>query len=511
MSQQSSETSDTASPAGKEDVRDLGNKTVGGGFAAAFMQVGTTVVNLAGLAVLARIVAQEDFGLLAKVMCVTGVFALIGDMGLSLATIQRKELSHEKLSALFWVNVVLAGAVALITALVAPLIARFYGDDRVILIALGLGLNAAVVGLGAQHLALLKRKLRFFPIAIIQISAILIGYVVAISSAVFLGFGYWALLLQLISVSILKTLGFWAMAGWVPSRPRRDTDIRSELKMGGNFTAFTFVNYFVRNGDNILIAKFFGDFAVGLYSKAYGLLLTPSRQLSTPIAQVAVPALSRLQGKPDEFREFFRKGVAIAMVLQVPVSAFAAVAGADIIMVFLGPGWEGSIPIFYGLIPSLLVSTTAPATQWVVIATGDTGRLLKVGLFSSAFVLCSFFVGIPYGAVGVAWAYSIASCIARVPAILFCLKPSPVSASDFFPFMIVPFACAGAAGGACLLAALPFSDGSAWITLVVKMVSFGAVYIACVSFSSAGKETIDRVKRQLERIRHRFTQKAVAA
>ena len=392
---------------------------------------------------------------------------------------------------MFWVNVIVSSSIALLIAAFSPLIAWFYLDNRVIWVAIAFGANALLMGLGAQHLAILSRHMRFSLIAVINILASIAGIGCAILVAPFVG--YFALLVQLAGTSGCRTLGYWLYSGWVPTFHLRNTGVRDKLKMGGNYTLSTFINYFARNGDNVMIAKVWGEAAVGFYSKAYGLLLLPMKQLTGPMSKVAVPALSRLQNEPEQYRSFFRKGVSIAMVLQVPITIFAAVAGAEIVLTILGPNWTACIPIFYALIPNLFISATAPATQWVFISRGDTARLVKAVCVNSAFTLIGFLIGLPYGPIGVALSYSITSCISRIPIILYCFKPAPVSARDFFPFIIGPTICGLIAGGACLVCVLPIANSPAWILLLVKLVCFAIVYALLIATTTAGRDFFTRV------------------
>lgn len=471
----------------------LGQKTVGGGISTVLMQVSCTAINMIGLGILARLLDAADFGLVAKVTAVTGFVLLIGDMGLSIATIQSEKISEQQLSAMFWVNVIVSSIIALFIFAVSPLIAMFYDDSRVIMVAIAFGANAVILGLGAQHLALITRHMKFWTLAAIDLGAVVFGITCAIFSVSH--FGYMALLTQILCISLFKTIGYWRYSEWRPTLHLRKTGVRDKLKMGGNFTLSTFINYFTRNGDNVLIAKFWGEEALGFYSKAYSLLLMPMRQLVGPMSKVAVPALSRLNSEPEKYRSFFRKGVSIAMLLQIPVTIFAAFAGAEIILTILGPKWKDAIPIFYALIPNLMVSATAPATQWVFISRGDTARLVNLVLVNSVIVLIGFAIGVQYGAIGVAIAYSIVTCLMRVPNILYCFKPSPVTANDFFPFMIVPTICSLLAGLGCWVASFPFDSSSAWVVLVVKVMAFGLCYVLLVSFTAPGKDFFHQMKR----------------
>ena len=122
----------------------LGQKAVGGGLAVAFTQFGGTFISLLATMFLARLVLTEDFGLLAKVMAVTGVVGLIGDLGLSLATIQSKTINQKQLSAFFWINVAVAATLACLLIGTASLVVKFYDDPRVYNVVFAMAFNLLV-------------------------------------------------------------------------------------------------------------------------------------------------------------------------------------------------------------------------------------------------------------------------------------------------------------------------------------------------------------------------------
>jgi len=158
-------------------------------------QGGRFLIQMVSTVVLARLLTPADFGLIAMVTAVTGFASLFKDLGLSMATVQKAEVTHEQVSVLFWVNVAISVLIALITAALAPVIAWFYGDPRLTAVGMALSLAFVFGGLTVQHQALLRRQMRFTALAIIPIVAMVAAVMAAIISAT-LGAGYWALVIM---------------------------------------------------------------------------------------------------------------------------------------------------------------------------------------------------------------------------------------------------------------------------------------------------------------------------
>ena len=139
--------------------------------------------------ILARLLTPEDFGLVAMVTAITGFMVIFKDMGLSMATIQRPEIRHEQVSTLFWINVAVSFVIMLLTAIIAPAIAWFYGRPRLVWITLAFSIGFIFGGLTIQHQALLKRNMRFGTLAAIDIISILGSIIVGVVLGLFPGAG----------------------------------------------------------------------------------------------------------------------------------------------------------------------------------------------------------------------------------------------------------------------------------------------------------------------------------
>ena len=135
----------------------------------------TFALSATAAAVLARLLSPQDFGLVGMVLGVTAIVSVFTKLGLSIATIQRENITQAQVSNLFWVNVGFSGLLALLTAGLAPLTARFYHDARITGIMLALALTFLLTGSTVQHTALLTRQMRFPRLALIDVSSAAFG------------------------------------------------------------------------------------------------------------------------------------------------------------------------------------------------------------------------------------------------------------------------------------------------------------------------------------------------
>lgn len=430
---------------------DLKGHSVRGGAITMSAQAGKFVLQTGSTIVLARLLTPQDYGLVAMVTVVTQFIALFKDLGLSQATVQRTEINQSQVSTLFWINVGASLFLAVLTAALTPAIVWFYDEPRLTSITLVLACSYLFSGLGVQHAALLNRQMRYGALGIIDTLSLAAAITIAIVSTQF-GAGYWALVILPITNGIFHTAGHWIACDWRPGPPSWGSDIRSMLAFGGNLTGFQIINYFSRNLDNVLIGWYWGPQALGLYAKAYQLLLLPLQQINGPIRAVAIPTLSRLVDSPDRYKKAYLGIEEKVTMLTLPVVVFLIATSDWLILLLLGPQWMEASRIFAWLSFVALTQPVAYTTTWLFISQDRTRHMLQWGMIGGAISMSSIIAGLPWGPVGVAASYAITGLCIRTP-ILFWLvgRAGPVRTRDFYHTM-APAACASLCALAALLA-----------------------------------------------------------
>jgi O-antigen/teichoic acid export membrane protein len=399
--------------------------------------------------VLARLLTPQDYGLVGMVTIIVNFVGIFQYLGLSTATVQWAELNHRQVSTLFWVNLALSAGIGLIVAACAPLVAMFYGEPRLIWITLGFAAAIPLRGLSIQHEALLIRQMRFTTLAVNDLVALVAGLCAAILTAA-RGWSYWALVVNQLVLTSSTAIGVWLACGWRPGLPHRDTDLRRMLSFGGNLTGYNLVNFFSRNIDNLLIGKIWGAYQLGLYSRAYQMLMLPLEQVNGPFSSVAVPALSRLNDEPERYRAAFARVLEKIAMLTMPGVAFMIAAADWIVLLMLGPQWTQTARIFMLLGAAALVQPLARSALWLFTTQGRGREIFRWGVVGGAIAVLSIVVGIRWGAVGVAAAYASTDLCVTTPLLFwYAGRKGPVRARDFYR-TVAPSACAAL----CSLAAV---------------------------------------------------------
>lgn len=416
---------------------DLTGRSLRGGAVTLTAQLAKLLLSLGVLAILARLLTPGDFGLQAMAMVFVGFAGQLKDFGLSTATLQSRTITHPQVSALFWINVAFSGALAGTIALAGSAIAAFYQNTAMTDIVQVLAIGIFVSGLGSQHLALLRRQMAFRALATTEICGLAVGGIVGIGLA-FAGAGYWALVAMHVAQALATSLTAYYFCPWLPGRPDFGVDTRRMIRFGSNLALFNIVNYVTRNADDALVGRYVGETALGAYARAYSLLMLPMRQLSTPIKAVTLPALSRLQDNPTEFRSYFLKSVEILALLTMPTVVIMGVLADEIVLLVMGPQWDFAAELFKVFALFAFFQAVPIAGSWTVTALGRSDRLLKWGTLQACIAVPVFLAGLPWGAMGVAVAATIMALVMMGPALAYALHGSPVRFSDVLKAVRVP-------------------------------------------------------------------------
>ena len=410
-------------------MRDLKERTIRGGVAKLCAQAANFVVRLASLMVIARLLAPQDFGLVGMVTAFTGVLNLFKDFGLSSAAVQRPSITPAQSSTLFWLNVVVGLALACLVALGAPALAAFYHEPRLIPVTLTLATAFVFNAAGVQHNVLLQREMRFTALALISTASLVASTAIAITAAA-VGFGYWALVAMTVTLPLFNTIGCWLTVAWVPGMPQKRVGMRALTSFGGTLTLNGIVYYLASNFDKILLGRYFGVDALGIYGRAYQLINIPTENLNNAAGDVAFSALSRLNQDSARLRTYFLKGYSLILTITLPVTLICAVFADDVVAVVLGAKWEAVTPIFRLLAPTILAFAMVNPLGWLLISLGLVKRSLYMALAIAPFTIAACLIGVSRGPWGVALAYSTVMSLWVVPAIAWAVHGTAISLRD---------------------------------------------------------------------------------
>ncbi|MCM5527634.1 MOP flippase family protein [Parasegetibacter sp. NRK P23] len=385
-------------------------------------QVVRQIVVLVISGILSRLLTPSEYGLLGMATVVIGFLQVMKDAGLGASIIQRREITDAEVSTIFWFNVMAGFALAIVLALVSPLLAVFFGESKLVVLTAVLALNFALSSFGIVPDILIRKTLDFKSFFFRNLGAVLVGGVVGIALA-FKGAGVWALVAQSFVTTLINIFIGFRMITWRPSLVFRISLLKSHLKFALPLLGDSSINYWVRNIDNLLVGRMLGSTALGLYTRAYTLMLLPVRQISGTLSRVMFPSFSLIQEDEQKIRDQYQKLVALIAAICFPLMAFLGVYAQEVILVVYGKGWLDVVPIFRVLCLLGALQSIGTLSGAVFSAKGKTLLMMKVGLVAKAVMIAGIVIGLVKGGlVGMAWGYLFSSMASFVMETFFVAR-----------------------------------------------------------------------------------------
>jgi O-antigen/teichoic acid export membrane protein len=402
--------------------KDLGRRALRGGFVSLSMQYGNGVLQIFASVILARLLAPEDFGLVAIVTVLTSFAPFLIDFGLGDATVQRSKITQRQINSLFWLSSGIGLAVAVTVAVCSPLIAWIFGEPRLEPIALCTAITFVFGGLSNQHLALLRRSMQFAKVANIQVLSTLAGIAIAIVLAIS-GFSYWALVLRPVVTTLCVAVGAWLVCPWRPGFPAFDAEVKPMVHFGLHVVGFTVIATMAKSVDRIALGLRYPPAQVGYYQNATALY---DNSIFTALIQVhivASAALSRLQSDADALRQKYEAALSALAFFLMPAAAILSVVGEDLTIILLGEKWRLAGSLLSILALRGIFQVVEGSQGWLHLSIGRVDRWRNWGIITAAVQVVAVLGGLPFGAKGVAIAIVIASLLMALPSITYAGRP----------------------------------------------------------------------------------------
>jgi len=219
------------------------------------------------------------------------------------------------------------------------------------------------------------------------------------------------------------------------------------MRFGSTLTLNGLVAFIAYNAEKIMLGRAWGPHAIGVYGRAHQLLNLPTDSLNSAIGEVAFSALSRLQNEPLRLKNYFLKGFSLVLGLTLPITIMCALFADDLVLVLLGPQWKDSVEIVRLLAPTVVIRAIINPLGWLLYSIGLVGRSLRIALVFAPVMITGYYIGLPYGADGIAIAYSVVMGLWVIPHVFWCVHGTPISAGEIWHTVIRTLA-PGILGGA---------------------------------------------------------------
>jgi PST family polysaccharide transporter len=454
--------------------------------------LGQQLIQFAVSIVLARLLLPADFGLVGMLLVFSGFASLFAEFGFAGALIYQPGLTRVQASSIFWLNTGVGLLLSVLFFALSPLIAAFFTTAALAPLGRAFSPSFLLGALGIVPRALLQREMSFQRMAEVELASSVVAGTVGIALAL-AGFGVWSLVIQSLTASLVGSVLALRAARWVPGLTYSAAAVRDLLSFSGNLFGFNFINYWARNADNLLVGKFMGSVSLGIYNRAYTIMLLPVRQVIAVLSRVMFPALSQIQGEKARVREVYLRAIAVIALVTFPMMTGLLVVARPFVLALLGAKWTGVIPVLQVFCVVSLFQTLMNPTGWIFQSQGRTDLLFRWGIASSTVSIAAIGVGVALGTVeAVAWSYLLSTAILWLPCLALAGRLIDLPVMEVVRRITDTIACTAMMAGSVLAVgyALPTDWAPAAVLSVEVSVGIVAYGLAVAVLRPAGSQEL---------------------
>ena len=364
----------------------------------------TSLLRLAILAILARLLAPADFGLLTAATFFIDLSNIIHELGFSAAVIQKQETDDEVLSTAFWSSLGMGGGLWLLLTAASPLVAWFYRNPSVRPVLMVLAVTFVIAPLGLLQKVLLQKRLDFRRVALAEVGAVLAMGAVSIALA-WQGLGVWSLVWGSIAQKIVEVVLLWLLHPWRPSRLWSRAAFGELFGFGANVVGERVANYLNGNLDYLLVGRLLGDAALGYYSFAFQVVTLPLTRISILVSRVTFPAFSLVQDEQERLQRGYLTTVRYIALLTFPLITGLFWTAPELLrLIGGGPKWDPAILPLRIMCLAGLIKAVVSTVGSILKARGRPDIGFRWNGAALAVTVVALLIGARFGIVGVAWA-----------------------------------------------------------------------------------------------------------
>jgi len=336
--------------------------------------------------ILARILVPEDYGIIGMISIFMDLSLRLQGAGLGESLIRKKETTQAEYNFVFYYGLLIGLLCYLTLYYMAPLIANFYKEPRLVWIIRIMTLNLILIPLRGMNRVQLVKELRFDKIAKVEIIASIGSGLIAILFA-YMGFGVWSLVIQNLSMHLFSTTMFLKFNWWLPSLSLNKNQSKALFSFGSKLMIANFIEVGFKNIYNVIIGKQYSATMLGFYSQGLKLQRLPSNAINSIIKSVSFPVFANIKEDKKKYKEAFKKTMRLLTFLNFPILITLASIADPLIPLLLSPKWIKTIPFFQMLVVIGLLGPIKSLFINILKVEGNGGKLIQYSIFTKIFYL----------------------------------------------------------------------------------------------------------------------------
>ena len=397
-------------------TKNLGQRTGRASIVVLMVSMLRVVLQIASISVLGRLIPPEEFGVFA--LAVPGVMLALAlsSFGLPQAVIQRKAITHQEVSSLFWMSFLFAAIATIVVASLSHPAAVYFKEPRLEPVFVIVSLSILLSVMVSQYQAIMRRSLRVRIAEYVTLTAEVLAVAIAILAALG-GLSYWALVLQQICTPLIALIGMFIVTRWLPSSPlaARFREVFDALSFGGFIAGFSIMNRLTEYAGTFITGANFDSAAAGLFYRSRTLASIPSRKIMVPLSGAFIPAFSRLQDDILALNTMYERLMSRSNLLVLPIAVLMATAADPLTLMLLGREWAEMAPLMFWTSLFVLRLSLNSGLQYILIATGQGRDLFFYAVFRFIAVVIGMLIAARHGIITMTATYMLIELFITLP------------------------------------------------------------------------------------------------
>jgi len=353
--------------------------------------------------ILARLLAPEDFGVLAMLSIFLGIAGVFVDSGFGSALIQRQNITREDTSSVFYFNVATALIMALLLGAAAPYIAAFYRMPILKPLTWVMAFNLFLGSFRSIQSVLMTKELNFRTKMKVSVGSTIISGVAGIVLA-WRGWGVWSLAVQSVVATFVGVLLYWILSPWRPALCFSLASLRSLFRYGSFLSLSSLLDIASTRLNSLVIGRVFSARDLGLYSRADNIQQMPTGSISALLSSVSFPIFSAAAaGEPDALRRAARKALTAIMLVNTPIMFGLLATARPLVHVLFGEKWLPCVPFLQVLSMAGVFWPLHVINLNLVMSRGRSDLFFRMQIIKEAVSLTFLLVAAQISMMAIAW------------------------------------------------------------------------------------------------------------
>ena len=354
--------------------------------------------------VLARLLAPEDYGLIAIVSVFTTFLDIFIDSGMGGALVQKKNADDLDYSSVFYFNVIFSVVIYTAFFFLSPLLASLYDAPKLVPVFRVMGITFLISGVKNVQLAYVQSSMAFKKFFYANLGGSILSAIIGITFA-YLGYGVWALAAQSLTSNLFGAVVLWVTVKWRPKWIFSFKSLKGLLSYGGKMLIACLISNAYSDIWQLFISFIYTPTDLAFYNKGNHFPNLIIKNINTSIDSVLLPAMSKVQDEMERLKAMTRRSIKTSTYIMAPLLLGLAICGEPMIKLLLTEKWLPCVPFMQIFCIVYLLYPLTTANVNAIMAVGRSDLVLKLEIAKSVFGLVALLVTMKFGVIAIAFGF----------------------------------------------------------------------------------------------------------